>query len=45
LTKNQRTLLNKVDKFHKWLINNDALQTNIIEIDDGLAIIKPKLIV
>jgi predicted O-methyltransferase YrrM len=42
LTKNQKSLLHKVKTFQNWLISNHYLQTNIIDIDDGIAVIKIK---
>ena len=39
LTKNQKKLREKVDLFHKWLVNHPKLNVKILDIDDGVAII------
>ncbi|MDR2461646.1 MAG: class I SAM-dependent methyltransferase [Mycoplasmataceae bacterium] len=38
-TKNQKKILEKVEKFTEWLKNNKFFSTSIIDIDDGIAII------
>jgi predicted O-methyltransferase YrrM len=40
LTKNQSNLVDKVKKFETWLRNNKTLNANIIDMDDGIAVIK-----
>ncbi|MDR0856886.1 MAG: hypothetical protein LBM76_00645 [Mycoplasmataceae bacterium] len=40
LTKNQASLKRKVDEFKNWLIENKDFHADIIDIDDGVAIIK-----
>lgn len=42
-TKNQQKLIDKVDKFSKWLINLKDWNVKIIDIDDGLAICERKI--
>ncbi|MDR2568555.1 MAG: class I SAM-dependent methyltransferase [Mycoplasmataceae bacterium] len=40
LTKNQKSLIKKVDDFRNWLKTNKELNVEIIDLDDGIAIIK-----
>jgi len=40
LTKNQNKLIEKVKRFHEWLINNKSFKFEEVNIDDGLGIIK-----
>jgi len=40
LTKDQTKLIEKVKKFHEWLINNKNFKFEEIKMDDGLGIIK-----
>jgi hypothetical protein len=43
LTKNQRNLMKKVVKFQEWLKklnDNKKISVEILDIDDGLAVIK-----
>jgi len=40
LTKDQAKLIEKVKKFHSWLINNKSFQFEEMKIDDGLGIVK-----
>ncbi len=42
LTKNQNNLVNKVKAFREWLLSNPNIKVEIIDIDDGIAIISKK---
>jgi predicted O-methyltransferase YrrM len=42
LTKNQKSLLEKVKKFEDWLRKNSNYNINIYDIDDGFAIVQFK---
>lgn len=42
LTKNQKNLVDKVNKFRQWLVNLKDVSVEIKDLDDGVAIIKNK---
>jgi predicted O-methyltransferase YrrM len=39
LTKNQKKLTDNVRKFHDWLLNKKDVKVEIIDIDDGVALL------
>jgi predicted O-methyltransferase YrrM len=41
LSKNNLALIKKNKEFNEWLINNKNFKTEILNMDDGLAIVKP----
>jgi predicted O-methyltransferase YrrM len=41
LSKNNLALIKKNDEFKEWLINNKKFNVEIINMDDGLAVVKP----
>lgn len=40
LTKNQKSLINKVNSFREWLLNRKDLKVELLEFDDGICVVR-----